>query len=156
MSVLVLCIIDTILALDNGLGADHAAMGWNAWELAGCDITEDLFRQTVDALAEGGWREAGYEYINLDDCYMSTKRDGNGDLQWADTFPTGSTLGEYVHSKGFKFGMYLSAGTKTCSLHDPKNRSATGWGSYGYEEQDAAWIAKQGADYLKYVRVLAG
>jgi hypothetical protein len=44
---------------------------------------------------------------------------------------------------------YLSAGPKTCSLRDPNNRTATGWGSYGYEERDAAWIAKQGADYLK-------
>ena len=61
--------------------------------------------------------QAGYEYINLDDCWMDTERDVNGDLQWGPNFPTGNTLGDYVHSKGFKFGMYLSAGPKTCSLN---------------------------------------
>lgn len=63
--------------------------------------------------------------------WMATERDGNGDLQWGANFPTGHTLGDYVHSKGFKFGMYLSAGVKTCSLRDPTNRTAVGWGSYG-------------------------
>jgi len=148
-------VVATAAALDNGLGKDHAAMGWNSWELAGCDITEDLFRGAVDAMAAGGFKEAGYQYINLDDCWMATERDGNGDLQWGANFPTGHTLGDYVHSKGFKFGMYLSAGVKTCSLRDPTNRTAVGWGSYGHEEQDAVWIAKQGADYLKYDGVCA-
>lgn len=68
-------------------------------------------------------------------------------------------------AQGFKFGMYLSAGPKTCSLNtcshskDPGctvNRSATGWGSYGHEERDARWIAAQGADYLKYDGVCGG
>ena len=100
---------------------------------------------------------------------MDTERDANGDLQWGPNFPTGDTLGEFIHSKGFKFGMYLSAGPKTCSLNtcshssDPEcvvNRTATGWGSYSddgsVEMRDAKWIAKQGADYLKYDGVCGG
>eukprot|EP00040_Diaphanoeca_grandis_P015286 m.77804 g.77804 ORF g.77804 m.77804 type:complete len:439 (+) comp25055_c0_seq1:96-1412(+) len=142
-------------AIDNGLG-DLPPMGWNSWNLAGCHINETFFRATVDALAQKGFAKAGYTYINLDDCWMDTKRDANGDLQWGPNFPTGSTLGDYIHSKGFKFGMYLSAGPKTCSLRDPNNRSATGWGSYGNEGRDAMWIAKQGADYLKYDAVCGG
>ena len=158
----------TAHALENGLG-ELPPMGWNSWNLAGCKINETFFRTTVEALASGGFLEAGYTYINLDDCWMDTERDANGDLQWGSNFPTGNTLGDYVHSKGFKFGMYLSAGPKTCSLntcshsHDPTckaNRTATGWGSYSedgsVERRDAAWIAKQGADYLKYDAVCGG
>eukprot|EP00041_Stephanoeca_diplocostata_P027984 m.780967 g.780967 ORF g.780967 m.780967 type:complete len:319 (+) comp23285_c2_seq17:67-1023(+) len=147
--------VSVVFSLDNGLG-ERPPMGWNSWNLAGCQINESFFRQTVDAVAAKGFLELGYEYINLDDCWMDTKRDEQGNLQWGPNFPTGNTLGDYVHSKGFKFGMYLSAGPKTCSLRDPNNHSATGWGSYGYEAQDALWIAKQGADYLKYDGVCGG
>jgi hypothetical protein len=129
-----------------------------------------LCSETVDALEAKGFKKAGYDYVNLDDCWMSTERDANGDLQWDPVaFPTGHMLGAYVHSKGFKFGMYLSSGPKTCSLNtcshssDPEcvvNRSATGWGSYSadgsVEARDATWIAKQGADYLKYDAVCGG
>ena len=73
-------------------------------ECAGA-INETFFRTTVESLAAKGFLQKGYEYINLDDCWMDTKRDANGDLQWGPNFPTGNTLGEFVHSKGFKFGV---------------------------------------------------
>ena len=73
-------------------------------ECAGA-INEPFFRATVESLAVKGFLQKGYEYINLDDCWMDTKRDANGDLQWGPNFPTGNTLGEFVHSKGFKFGV---------------------------------------------------
>ena len=149
-----LCAV-TVSALDNGLG-DLPPLGFNSWNVAHCSITEALIRSTVDALASKGFLDHGYSYVNLDDCWMSTERSPDGNLQWDPIkFPTGDTLGAYIHSKGFKFGMYLSAGVKTCSLRDPTNRSAVGWGSYGYETADAAWIAAQGADYLKYDGVCA-
>lgn len=68
-------------------------------------INETFFRATVESLAAKGFLESGYEYINLDDCWMDTQRDANGDLQWGPNFPTGHTLGDFVHSKGFKFGV---------------------------------------------------
>jgi hypothetical protein len=68
-------------------------------------INETFFRATVESLAARGFLESGYEYINLDDCWMDTKRDANGDLQWGPNFPTGHTLGDFIHSKGFKFGV---------------------------------------------------
>ena len=60
-------------ALDNGLGA-RPPLGWNSWNLAGCSINETFFRQTVRALAAKGFREAGYEYVNLDGtCSISSR-----------------------------------------------------------------------------------
>jgi alpha-galactosidase len=117
-------------------------MGWNSWNIFGCNINENIIRHTADAMVSSGMKEAGYSYILIDDCWQSG-RDSLGFIV-ADTekFPSGiKALADYVHSKGLKFGIYSCAGRKTCG-----NRP----GSRGYEFQDAKSYANWGVDYLKY------
>ena len=117
-------------------------MGWNSWNKSGCNISEDLIRQTADAMATNGMKEAGYEYVNIDDCWHG-QRDDRGFIQPdPKRFPSGmKALADYVHSKGLKLGIYSDAGNKTCG-GKPASR--------GHEYQDALTYAGWGIDYLKY------
>jgi alpha-galactosidase len=117
-------------------------MGWNSWNKFQCDVNEDLIHQTADAMATNGMRDAGYQYINIDDCWQG-QRDAQGFIQPDPArFPSGmKALADYVHSKGLKFGVYSDAGAKTCA-----GRPA----SRGHEYQDALTYASWGVDYLKY------
>jgi alpha-galactosidase len=127
--------------IDGGL-ALTPPMGWNSWNRFGCNINEVLIRGAADAIVSSGMRDAGYQYLVIDDCWHG-ERDSHGDIQ-ADPqhFPSGiKQLTDYVHSKGLKFGIYSDAGTRTCGGRP---------GSRGYEFQDAAQYAKWGVDYLKY------
>ncbi|MGI5158395.1 lectin [Microbispora sp. CA-102843] len=129
-------------ALDNGL-ARTPQMGWNDWNSFGCNVNENLVRQTADAMVSSGMAAAGYTYVNIDDCWSTKSRNANGDLV-ADPqkFPSGiKALADYVHSKGLKLGIYSSAGTTTCAGYPA---------SLGYEQRDAALWASWGIDYLKY------
>ncbi|MEI8006099.1 MAG: glycoside hydrolase family 27 protein [Bacteroidota bacterium] len=117
-------------------------MGWNSWNKFGCDINEKTIRETADAMAANGMRDAGYVYLVIDDCWQ-TGRDSSGNII-ADPqrFPSGmKSLGDYIHSKGLKFGIYSDAGTATCQGRP---------GGRGYEFQDARTYASWGVDYLKY------
>ncbi len=117
-------------------------MGWNSWNKFACDINEKTIRETADALVSSGMRDAGYVYLVIDDCWQ-VKRDSNGTiLADPERFPSGmKNLGDYIHSKGLKFGIYSDAGTATCQGRP---------GSRGYEFQDARTYASWGVDYLKY------
>jgi len=117
-------------------------MGWNSWNKFACNVSEDLIRQTADAMGASGMKDAGYEYIVIDDCWQ-VERDKDGNIiPDAERFPHGmKALVDYVHSKGLKFGLYSDAGTKTCQGRP---------GSRGYEFQDARQYAAWGVDYLKY------
>lgn len=118
-------------------------MGWNSWNTFATDINEQLVRDIADAFVALGLKDAGYEYIVLDDGWMAGERDAAGNLV-ADPqkFPGGmKALADYVHSKGLKFGLYNCAGTKTCAGYP---------GSRGHEYQDARLYAGWGVDYLKY------
>ncbi len=126
----------------NGL-AKTPPMGWNSWNTFATDIDESLVMDTADLFVTLGLKDAGYEYIVLDDGWMSKERDENGDLV-ADPqkFPNGmKALADYVHGKGLKFGLYGCAGSKTCAGF-PGNR--------GHEYQDARSFAAWGVDFLKY------
>jgi len=117
-------------------------MGWNSWNKFGCNVDENLIRQTADAMVKSGMKDAGYQYVVIDDCWQ-TSRDKEGNIV-ADPehFPSGiKALADYVHSKGLKFGIYSDAGEKTCA-----GRPA----SRGHEFQDARQYAAWGVDYLKY------
>jgi alpha-galactosidase len=117
-------------------------MGWNSWNHFGCDIDEKLMRETAETLVATGLREAGYVYVNLDDCWHG-ERDADGFIH-ADRqrFPSGiEALADYVHARGLKLGIYSDAGRKTCGGKP---------GSQGYEFQDARTYARWGVDYLKY------
>ena len=109
-------------------------MGWNSWNHFGCDVDEDLIRQTADAMVESGMKEAGYQYVVIDDCWHG-ERDSLGFIHPDPLrFPSGmKALADYIHSKGLKFGIYSDAGWRTCAGRP---------GSRGYEYQDALTYAK--------------
>ncbi|MDR7267421.1 alpha-galactosidase [Pelomonas saccharophila] len=117
-------------------------MGWNSWNKFACNVSEQLLRQQADAMAASGMKDAGYQYIVIDDCWQKS-RDADGNIQAdPERFPSGiKALADYVHSKGLKFGLYSDAGALTCAGRP---------GSAGHEFQDARQYAKWGVDYLKY------
>ncbi|QWF82389.1 NPCBM/NEW2 domain-containing protein [Amycolatopsis sp. CA-230715] len=119
-------------------------MAWNSWNKFGCDINEQLIRETADAMVGSGLRDAGYQYLNLDDCWAESDRDAAGKLvPSAKHFPSGiKALADYVHGKGLKLGIYTSAGTRTCADTMP--------GALDHEKDDAQSFADWGVDYLKY------
>ena len=122
--------------------ADTPQMGWSTWNKFQGNISEDIIKGIADAIVETGLRDAGYTYINIDDCWHG-QRDNDGFIQ-ADPvkFPSGmKALADYVHSKGLKLGIYSDAGTGTCAGMP---------GSLGHEYQDALQYARWGVDYLKY------
>ena len=136
-------LIPAALALNNGLGRTPAR-GWNAWNSIRCEgLNEKLIREVADAMVSSGLRDAGYTYVNIDDCWMASKRSADGHLQAHEQrFPSGmKALGDYIHSQGLKFGIYSCAGHTTCEGHPA---------SFGYEKIDAADWASWGVDYLKY------
>ncbi|MDI7775811.1 glycoside hydrolase family 27 protein [Asticcacaulis sp. EMRT-3] len=117
-------------------------MGWNSWNHFQCNIDEAKIRGAADAMAASGMKDAGYQYVIIDDCWQ-VGRDAQGNIV-ADPvkFPSGiKALADYIHSKGLKFGIYSDAGTKTCGGRP---------GSRGHEFQDAKQYAAWGVDYLKY------
>ncbi|WP_460343552.1 glycoside hydrolase family 27 protein [Actinoallomurus acanthiterrae] len=128
-------------ALGNGL-ALTPPMGWNDWNAYGCNVSEQLVEQTAQAMHNNGMQAAGYQYVNIDDCWMAHSRDGSGNLVADSTkFPHGiAAVANYVHSLGLKLGIYEDAGTATCAGYP---------GSYGHEQQDARLFASWGVDYLK-------
>ena len=117
-------------------------MGWNSWNRYHCDINEEIVRATADAMVEKGMRDAGYLYVVIDDCWQIARDEQGNIIPDPERFPSGmKALGDYIHSKGLKFGIYSDAGTKTCQKRP---------GSRGYEFQDARTYASWGVDYLKY------
>jgi alpha-galactosidase len=136
-------------ALDNGV-ARTPPMGWNSWNTFGCNINESLIRQMADAIVSTGMRDAGYQYVVVDDCWFNPNRDSAGNLQGdPNRFPSGmKSLGDYLHGKGLKFGIYQVPVDKTCAQYFGSYPGATG--SQGHEAQDARQFAAWGVDYLKY------
>lgn len=138
---LISCIYTTMAQKYEGL-ADTPPMGWSSWNTFAGNINEELIRNIADKMVETGLRDAGYVYLNLDDCWHGP-RDEDGFIT-ADPkrFPSGiKALADYVHSKGLKLGIYSDAGRKTCAGRP---------GSFGHEYQDALQYARWGVDYLKY------
>lgn len=123
--------------------ADTPPMGWSSWNKFACNVDEGMIREIADALVASGLADAGYVYINIDDCWHAAERDADGFPQCdPERFPSGmKALADYVHAKGLKLGIYSDAGCKTCALR---------FGSLGHEYQDALQYARWGIDYLKY------
>jgi len=129
-------------ALGNGL-ALTPQMGFNDWNAYGCNVSESLIKSTAQAMHSNGMQAAGYEYVNIDDCWMTKSRDGSGRLvPDPGKFPDGiKGTADYVHSLGLKLGIYEDAGSLTCAGYP---------GSLGHESTDAQSFASWGVDYLKY------
>jgi alpha-galactosidase len=130
-----------MFAQDSALAATPP-MGWNSWNKFECNVSEDLIKQITDAMVKSGMKDAGYQYVIIDDCWqIGRDKDGNI-LADPQRFPSGiKALADYVHSAGLKFGIYSDVGTKTCAGRP---------GSLGHEYQDARQYAAWTVDYLKY------
>jgi len=117
-------------------------MGWNTWNKFACNVSDELVRGMADAMVKSGMKDAGYQYIVIDDCWQ-VSRDATGNIVVdPQRFPNGiKPLADYVHSVGLKFGIYSDAGAKTC-----QGRPA----GLGHEYQDARTYASWSVDYLKY------
>ncbi|KAF2431594.1 putative alpha-galactosidase B [Tothia fuscella] len=132
----------------NGLTSDNnigklPALGWNSWNAFNCNITEEHFLSAAQKIVDLGLKDAGYEYVNIDDCYSEKERREDHNI-YADynKFPKGiGHTADAIHALGLKFGIYSSAGNYTCAGYPA---------SLGNEERDAATFASWGVDYLKY------
>lgn len=119
-------------------------MGFNTWNTFGTSISDEMIRQTADAMVEKGLRDAGYKYLVIDDCWSERQRDPvtNKIIPDKNKFPNGmKAVSDYVHSKGLKFGMYSCAGVRTCGDYPA---------SFDHEYLDAETFAEYGCDFLKY------
>ena len=134
--------IPRALPADGGV-APTPPMGWNSWNHWFCNVSETVIEQAADQIVATGMQDAGYQYVNIDDCWQLADRDDAGAVQPDPTrFPGGiKPVADYVHGKGLKLGIYSDRGTATC-----QGRA----GSQGYETQDALSYASWGVDYLKY------
>ncbi len=140
ISLLLLFFSQNAHAAGQGAIAPKPPMGWNTWYGFFCKVSDADVRAQADEMVRNGMKAAGYEYVNLDDCWQS-ERDAQGMIHPNSRFPDMKALGDYIHSKGLKFGIYSSPGPKTCGGYE---------GSYGHELEDARTYAAWGVDFLKY------
>jgi alpha-galactosidase len=142
IAMLSLLVAPSLLTAQEKMLAPTPPMGWNSWNKFGCNVSEDMIRQMADAMAKSGMKDAGYQYIVIDDCWQ-VERDASANIvPDPKHFPSGiKALADYVHSLGLKFGVYSDAGSMTCAKRP---------GSLGHEYQDALQYAAWGVDYLKY------
>ena len=118
-------------------------MGWNSWNTFGGGFTDETIRETADYIVSSGLKDAGYEYVVIDDCWSLKERDASGRIvEDPEKFPQGiKALADYIHSLGLKFGMYSCAGLRTCAAYPA---------SFDREFIDAQTFADFGVDFLKY------
>jgi alpha-galactosidase len=117
-------------------------MGWNSWNKFGCNVSETLIKEMADAIVFSGMKDAGYEYVVIDDCWQTGRDEKGNIIVDKEHFPNGmKPVADYAHKLGLKFGIYSCAGSKTCQGRP---------GSRGYQFQDARQYAEWGVDYLKY------
>lgn len=127
-------------------------MGWNSWYIHYDRVSDSLMRIAADVMISSGMADYGYQYVNIDDCWMvkansndpevgGPMRDNNGKLLTNKRFPDMNEMTDYIHSKGLKAGTYISPGATTCAGYA---------GSYGHEKEDAQTFAEWGFDFLKY------
>ncbi len=115
-------------------------MGFNTWNHFRHDISDAKIHSAADAMVSSGLIDHGWTYVNIDDCWQG-RRDGAGNVQGNENFRDLKGLGDYIHSRGLKFGIYSSPGPGTCAGY---------MGSYKHEDQDARAYGNWGVDYVKY------
>lgn len=116
-------------------------MGWNSWNCWGISVSADKVKRSAQALIDKGLIDYGWSYINIDDGWEADARGADHAIQVNSKFGDMKALGDWLHIRGLKFGIYSSPGPKTCGGY---------LGSYQYEKEDAATYAQWGVDYLKY------
>jgi Alpha-galactosidase len=117
------------------------AMGWNSWNCWGLSVSQEKVMQSAKGLIDNGLADYGFNYINIDDAWESSKRNEDGTISTNEKFPDMKALGDWLHAKGLKFGIYSSPGDLTCGGY---------LGSIDHEQQDAEVFNSWGIDYLKY------
>ncbi len=121
--------------------AQTPVMGWNSWNKFGCNVSEKLIREIADVMVSTGMQAAGYQYVNIDDCWQVSRQADGAIVADPQRFPNGiKSLADYIHGKGLKLGIYTDAGRMTCEKRP---------GSFGHEDQDAKTYASWGVDYVK-------
>ena len=141
-----------VFALNNGMGRTPA-MGYSSWNDCASEVTEERIKNVTRHLIESGLAAKGFVHINVDEGWLLGRDNATGEIvEDRKKFPNGmKALGEWIHAqevpgqgKVMKYGLYTSRGTCQCSTnlyHAP--------GSHGFEVQDAQWLVRAGADYLK-------
>jgi alpha galactosidase A-like protein/ricin-type beta-trefoil lectin protein/alpha galactosidase C-like protein len=127
-------------------------LGWDSWNTFAARINSSVIRQQTDAMAASGMKDAGYQYVNIDEGWWQGTRDGAGNIV-VDTneWPGGmGAIADYIHSKGLKAGIYTDAGRDGCGFYFPTGRpAAPGSGSEGHYDQDFLQFSRWGFDYVK-------
>lgn len=116
-------------------------MGWNSWNCWGLSVSDEKLKLSAQAMIDKGLIDHGWTYMNIDDGWEAEQRNEKGEIVSNKKFPDLKKTGDWLHTKGLKFGIYSSPGTKTCGGY---------LGSYQHEKQDADSYAAWGIDYLKY------
>ena len=126
-------------------------MGWSSWNTYRVHINEELIARQADAMKATGLQKAGYRYINIDDGFFGGRDSTGRLLTHPERFPNGlKPVADYIHSLGFKAGIYSDAGRNTCGSYWDRDRLGTGVGLYGHDEQDADYYFRQcGFDFIK-------
>lgn len=131
-----------IISSKGDLLAPTPPMGWMTWNYFSENINEQVLKEIADAMVSSGMKDAGYEYVFIDDGWQGGRDNKNNLIPDAKKFPSGiKALADYIHSKGLKIGIYSDAAKLTCAGYTA---------SLGFEEQDAKTFASWGIDYLKY------
>lgn len=144
-----------LLTVSNSLGSDKKEllvkcgsllaltppMGWNSWNCWGLSVSDTKLRASAQALIDKGLADHGWTYMNIDDGWEAPQRNEKGEIITNSKFPDMKSLGDWLHGRGLKFGIYSSPGPTTCGGY---------LGSYQHELQDAVTYDSWGIDYLKY------
>ena len=130
--------------------SNRPIMGWSSWNTYHVNISEELIKQQADALIKHGLKEAGYNYINIDDGFFG-HRDERGNASASRRFPNGmKVVSDYIHSLGLKAGIYSDAGDNTCGSIYDNDANGVGSGLYGHEQQDMDLYLKEwNYDFIK-------
>ncbi|MBV9441586.1 MAG: glycoside hydrolase family 27 protein [Acidobacteriaceae bacterium] len=136
-----------------------APMGWNSWNSFANVVNSAVVQQQAKALASNGMKEAGYEYVVIDEGWWLGERDGRGNIivdpkQWPAIKPGQkdgdmANIADYIHSLGLKAGIYTDAGRDGCSMYPDSGPKYANTGSEGHYEQDFLQFSKWGFDYVK-------
>eukprot|EP00937_MAST-01D_sp_MAST-1D-sp2_P000224 g224.t1 len=156
---LLLLVLASACAYDNGEHSRKPALGWNTWcTLSDCHNGDNKYfdrcnefevMSIADAMIDSGMHELGFNHVNLDDCWADMERDAHGNIQPDPArFPSGmKAVADKLHAMGLKFGLYTSMGDSTCN---PGGRPHKIPGSFGHYKEDAATIASWNLDYVDW------
>src|SRR4051794_36546807 len=136
----------------NDIAVPRPPMGWASWNTFAAKINSQVIKEQTDALVTRGLKDAGYQYVNIDEGWWQGTRDSDGNIT-VDTaeWPGGmKAIADYIHGKGLKAGIYTDAGKDGCGYYFPTGRpAAPGSGSEGHYDQDMLQFSQWGFDFVK-------